>query len=37
MESVIDVNTVEKIMEKPILAEGLEKYNYIMSRVRETN
>jgi hypothetical protein len=34
---VIDVNTIGEIMEKPILAEGLEKYNYIMSRIHETN
>jgi hypothetical protein len=34
---VIDITTVGEILEKPILAEGLEKYNYIMSRVQETN
>ena len=34
---MIDVNTLGQILNKPILADGLKKYNYIMSHVRETN
>jgi hypothetical protein len=34
---MIHAEAVETILNKPILAEGLEKYSYIMSRIRETD
>jgi hypothetical protein len=34
---MIDVDTVERILNKPIMEEGIEKYKYIMSHIHEIN